>query len=168
MGYKHSHTCIYSSNKYSELEFITSLKVKRVGVSSNVLLETFSDIKFENKQNKTDEYEIELNGFNEGNLNKCIKASFHDDCFFEIEFNDMEDIKRFILGIINMQQEYISINGCIKERDISDSKVEEIVKNKKVSFKTIGTRVVILNHYLNLLEQKFPKVFIKEKDVLFG
>ncbi len=165
--FKHSHECINSRNKYSEIEIDPSLKVSGLGVSINILKDSFPEYEF--LVTKTDsEYNVECTLKNKESL-KVITGTFHDDCFFNIQFNNNSELKTFILGIIKMHQNYIdNFDGCIKEPDISDEKIEEIIRIGKVSFKTIGSRVVILNKQLNVLEQLLPKMFIKESSVIYG
>ena len=166
--YKHSHNCVHSKNKYSEILVKDELVISGFGVSSNVLINSFPEIKFNEGQNKEDEYSFKLTGKSDLTNDILISSNFHDDCFFEIEFKKPEYLKSFILGIIQMHQEYIKIDGCIKVADISDEKIEEMLKLGKVSFKTIGSRVVIINKTLHVLEQKFPKLFIKESSIIYG
>ena len=142
--YKHSHTCVNSKNKYSEIEISPNFEIKGVGVTKNILNDTFT------------------NG-------EVIISTFSDDCFFNIKLNNKSELKNLILGIIRMHQVYIKEDvDCIKEPDISDQKIDEIINTSKVSFKTIGSRVVILNKHLNLLEQKLPKLLIKESCIIYG
>jgi len=166
--YKHSHNCVHSSNKYSEILVKDELVISGFGVSSNVLINSFPEIEFNEEQNKEDEYSFKFIGKSDLTNDILISSNFHDDCFFEIEFKKPEYLKSFILGIIQMHQEYIETDGCIKVADISDEKIEEMLKLGKVSFKTIGSRVVIINKTLHVLEQKFPKLFIKESSFIYG
>ncbi len=166
--YKHSHECINSINKYSEIKILPLLVVSGFGVSMNILKDSFNNYDLETTNCSSDDYDIE---FKLTNIEpkEIIKGSFHDDCFFNIKFNDKNELKKFILGIIMMHQNYIdNFDGCIKEPDISDGKIEEIIRKGKVSFKTIGSRVVILNKWLNVLEQRLPKLFINESSIIYG
>ena len=166
--YKHSHECVNSKNKYSEIEILPSLEVSGFGVSMNILKDSFNNYDLEATNSSSDDYDVEFKLTNKESKD-IIKGSFHDDCYFNLKFNSKEELKKFILGVINMHQDYIEkFNGCIKVADISDEKIEEIIKLGKVSFKTIGSRVVIINKTLNVLEQKLPKLFIKESSIIYG
>ena len=166
--YKHSHNCVHSSNKYSEILVKDELVISGFGVSSNVLINSFPEIKFNEGQNKEDEYSFKLTGKSDLTNDILISSNFHDDCFFEIEFKKPEYLKSFILGIIQMHQEYIKTDGCIKEPDISNEVLKEILKYKKVSFKTLNNRVLILNRTLTSFDNMFSKFTIKDKDILWG
>lgn len=166
--YKHSHSCVHSRNKYSEILVKNELVISGFGVSSNVLINSFPEIKFSEEQDKEDEYSIKLIGKLDLINDILISANFHDDCFFEIEFKRNEYIKSFILGIIQMHQEYIKTDGCIKEPDISTEVLNEILKYKKVSFKTLNNRVLILKRPLTSFDNIFSKFTIKDKDILWG
>lgn len=178
LGYRHNHICWNSKNRISNifLEVFENNKIKiwGNGVSANVFIEEFSDLKFYALMSD-DPYGIEIYGMNASiiNCNSLIanpmysylkintiedipesyelKLKMHDDCFFSVELFNQDLLDMIISSILKMHFESMNINKKLINTKVITRIKSMLFENRKCYFYANKDKVYIKDkpiHYL--------------------